>query len=212
MKTAEIIYRNSHGLSTTGLASLAGRVLFTTVLILGLGAIAVRAQDDHHSNEAKESEPPKTEIPKTLPGIWAAITEHQQELHHVLANNNLEDVHHVAFSIRDLTTALPDKSTKLSKDKKNNLKASVTRVDGLVKELDEAGDSGDSAAVAALVGKLDLELRGVEALYAAKDLKLPATTAAASKQTYVCPMHPDITSDKPGKCSMCGMALVKKDK
>lgn len=25
---------------------------------------------------------------------------------------------------------------------------------------------------------------------------------------YVCPMHPDITSDKPGKCSKCGMNLT----
>ncbi len=29
---------------------------------------------------------------------------------------------------------------------------------------------------------------------------------------YVCPMHPDVTSDKAGKCSKCGMALVKKEK
>jgi FtsP/CotA-like multicopper oxidase with cupredoxin domain len=26
--------------------------------------------------------------------------------------------------------------------------------------------------------------------------------------TYVCPMHPEVTSDKPGKCPKCGMALV----
>lgn len=25
--------------------------------------------------------------------------------------------------------------------------------------------------------------------------------------TYVCPMHPDQTADKPGKCSVCGMYL-----
>lgn len=29
---------------------------------------------------------------------------------------------------------------------------------------------------------------------------------------YSCPMHPDVTSDKSGKCSKCGMALEKKDK
>lgn len=28
---------------------------------------------------------------------------------------------------------------------------------------------------------------------------------------YSCPMHPQITSDKPGNCSICGMALVKVD-
>lgn len=27
---------------------------------------------------------------------------------------------------------------------------------------------------------------------------------------YVCPMHPDVTSDTAGKCSKCGMALVAK--
>jgi CopA family copper-resistance protein len=34
---------------------------------------------------------------------------------------------------------------------------------------------------------------------------------AAEKETYVCPMHPEVTSDKPGKCPKCGMTLEKKD-
>jgi hypothetical protein len=29
-------------------------------------------------------------------------------------------------------------------------------------------------------------------------------------QTYICPMHPEIVSDKPGSCPKCGMALVLK--
>ena len=28
---------------------------------------------------------------------------------------------------------------------------------------------------------------------------------------YTCPMHPEIISDKLGKCPKCGMDLVKKD-
>jgi len=28
--------------------------------------------------------------------------------------------------------------------------------------------------------------------------------------TYTCPMHPEVTSDKPGDCPKCGMALVEK--
>lgn len=35
------------------------------------------------------------------------------------------------------------------------------------------------------------------------ELKAPVKTT----QAYACPMHPDVTSDKAGKCSKCGMAL-----
>jgi hypothetical protein len=30
------------------------------------------------------------------------------------------------------------------------------------------------------------------------------------KYVYTCPMHPEIITDKPGKCPKCGMTLVKK--
>jgi hypothetical protein len=31
------------------------------------------------------------------------------------------------------------------------------------------------------------------------------------KIQYTCTMHPEVLSDKPGKCSKCGMTLVKKE-
>jgi YHS domain-containing protein len=33
---------------------------------------------------------------------------------------------------------------------------------------------------------------------------------AETKDVYTCPMHPDVTSDQPGKCAKCGMNLEKK--
>gem|GEM_PF-5431714 len=27
---------------------------------------------------------------------------------------------------------------------------------------------------------------------------------------YTCPMHPEISADQPGNCSICGMTLIKK--
>jgi len=39
----------------------------------------------------------------------------------------------------------------------------------------------------------------------------PAEAAPAEAASHVCPMHPDITSDKPGACSECGMDLVKQE-
>lgn len=37
----------------------------------------------------------------------------------------------------------------------------------------------------------------------------PEATSAAGV-VYTCPMHPEVTSNKPGKCPKCGMNLVKK--
>lgn len=40
----------------------------------------------------------------------------------------------------------------------------------------------------------------------------PATknqTMAATK-TYTCSMHPEVISDKPGKCPKCGMELIER--
>jgi len=35
-------------------------------------------------------------------------------------------------------------------------------------------------------------------------------TPAAGAVVYTCPMHPEVTSDKPGKCPKCNMDLVVK--
>jgi hypothetical protein len=44
----------------------------------------------------------------------------------------------------------------------------------------------------------------------AKDTLPKGKTDSAMKTVYTCPMHPDVTSDKPGKCPKCGMTLVVK--
>ena len=37
------------------------------------------------------------------------------------------------------------------------------------------------------------------------------TTTAKKVQQYTCPMHPEVITNKPGKCPKCGMTLVKKE-
>ena len=36
-----------------------------------------------------------------------------------------------------------------------------------------------------------------------------STADSQDDEFYVCPMHPDVTSDKPGKCPKCAMTLVR---
>lgn len=36
--------------------------------------------------------------------------------------------------------------------------------------------------------------------------------AAPMADTYTCPMHPEVVKNAPGKCPICGMNLVKKER
>jgi hypothetical protein len=52
------------------------------------------------------------------------------------------------------------------------------------------------------------------------DAAAPVSVAEAAKAAgeaeataiYACPMHPEVTSETPGKCPKCGMTLIKRDK
>jgi hypothetical protein len=57
-------------------------------------------------------------------------------------------------------------------------------------------------------------LFGAESLYFAQVVITQQTTSAQTKKRvrfqYVCPMHEDVTSNKPGKCPKCKMKLEKR--
>ena len=41
-----------------------------------------------------------------------------------------------------------------------------------------------------------------------KEKKEMHESEMVEEQKYVCPMHPDQVSDKPGNCPICGMKMV----
>lgn len=44
-----------------------------------------------------------------------------------------------------------------------------------------------------------------------QDKTKESTSVSGEKIVYTCTMHPEVISDKQGKCPMCGMELVKKE-
>ena len=59
---------------------------------------------------------------------------------------------------------------------------------------------------------LAILLTGATAGFAqtARDTVRKSKMVPASKTVYTCTMHPEVISDKPGKCPKCGMQLVAK--
>ena len=43
----------------------------------------------------------------------------------------------------------------------------------------------------------------------AQNVKQQEPTVQQQQVQYTCPMHPEVLSDEPGKCPICGMALVE---
>lgn len=175
--------------------------LITTLLTLAAGlwlTSATRAWAD------EEKEMP-TMIPATASAILQAISKEETNLDKTITDKKLEDVHHHAFAIRDLVSALPEKSSDLAAEKMAKLKANAKFVTALAGRLDESGDSKDQAATEANFKKLQGILKQIQALYPDS-----ATKSSAAMMQYTCPMHPEVVKDSPGKCPVCGMKLVVK--
>ena len=174
-----------------------------TALITSLLALAVSiwllpsalAAEEHEEHEGG-----KIKIPDTAAGILKEVKEHEQELGKIIADKKLDKVHEVAFEIRDLVKALPDKSKDLESEKLGKLKANAKFIASLADRLDKSGDANDQAGTEANFKKLQGLLKEIRSLY-------PDVAAAAQ---YTCPMHAEVVQDGPGNCSKCGMKLVAK--
>lgn len=62
----------------------------------------------------------------------------------------------------------------------------------------------------ALFDQVQIGDKGLFTIFVYKGLaKVTAFKPLKTKTIYACPMHPEETSGKPGKCAQCGMNLLK---
>lgn len=179
--------------------------LKTTLMAMALSAamglfswnlFAHEGHGDGHGNPS-HSKGEQMKIPHTVSGIWHEIQEHKDQLAKIIKDRKLADVHKVAFEIRDYAKALPEKSKDLSAEKMTRLQSAVKQIEKLASDLDSTGDAGDQSGTEANFKKLEGALKLIDTQYPAEMLK------SKEMSEYSCPMHPEVVSDKPGKCSKC---------
>ncbi len=125
--------------------------LCAAIGLMGFTATALAAEKEE-----------KVKIPDTAEGIFKAIHEHHTELADTVKNKKLADVHHHAFAIRDLASALP---AKAAADKKKQVEGAAKNISKLADDLDKAGDDGKQAETEALLKKLDGVIKVLEAQF-----------------------------------------------
>jgi hypothetical protein len=83
----------------------------------------------------------------------------------------------------------------------------------VVEKFTASGDDGftisntNAATFKSCIASFTVKGKTVSAKFKAENAK---TASAAGAKIYTCSMHPEVKSDKPGKCSKCGMDLIEK--
>ncbi|RYF85877.1 MAG: hypothetical protein EOO03_12625, partial [Chitinophagaceae bacterium] len=86
---------------------------------------------------------------------------------------------------------------KEMRDISKEMKSTVTEMKGLVQQMKGTDDETDEEA---------------RDEHNHEDMNMDNTDSAKAetKVMYTCPMHPEVQSDKPGKCPKCSMTMVRK--
>lgn len=144
---------------------LSSIMLSTSILIVPVFSFA--HGDEHHATTQKEQQ----KIPEKAEDIWKAIDTEVSALKQSIDKNELKNVHHHAFSIRDLVNALPEHSPMLSADQIKQVKANAKFVATLADRLDESGDKNDKNGTQANFEKLKKVLETLRKQYPSTQTK-----------------------------------------
>ena len=106
------------------------------------------------SAQIQALEEASVQVPATTSAIWQVIDQRTATLQKLIQAGTLNEVHHHAFAIRDLTAALLTHENNLTPEQRKELEAQVRFVATLAQRLDVNGDSNDRAGAASNFSKL----------------------------------------------------------
>ena len=147
-------------------ATCIGVALLTSQMAMPRLGLAMEEHGDHHEMAAKPAA-----AGESLAAVWRDVKTHEAELGQLVGSKKLEQVHEVAFAIRDLVATLPAKSQQLSAEQQTKLNGNVKFVATLAGRLDASGDANDQAATEAGFKQLQSVLASIEGIYPAEALK-----------------------------------------
>ena len=130
------------------------------------------------------------EIPDTAGAIMAEVDEHLEALENVVAGGKLDQVHEIAFMVRDMLVALPGKLGALPPDISASLESALGKIGQQAELLDKYGDAGNVAQTKAVLGKFKAEIEGIKKLLAGHLSAAGAATPDAIKmaKNEICPI------------------------
>ena len=182
------------------------KTLMLVVPLFGLALMGEARSEEHHGEKNEGAHGGKKEevkIPETFADAMATIENKRDAIANLIATGKLDKLHVEGEVIKKIADSL---AKLASKEDSGVAKADLREVNLAAKALaatygplDEAGDDGKKEEAQKVFDEMKKLIE-----------TLKKFTKSNSTAIWTCPMHPDVTSGKPGGCPKCGMALVKK--
>jgi len=121
---------------------------------------------------------------------WADIQSQVTDLAQLVKEKRLDEVHPVAFEIRDLVRTLPDQSRALAPASQKKLEGQVRIIDRLAEQLDKYADAGNQQGTIRQQQALLKALGAIKAFYPAGSLTVRVTGPVGSskdRELYLTP-------------------------
>ena len=133
------------------------------MILLGglmISSVSLMAHEGHEKEHAESNDQSAN-----LSATWHEIKEHEKKLEETIKAGKLEEVHEIAFSIRDLTKSLFEESKGHPGIPVGMLMVNINQVAAIAESLDEYGDASDKQKTEAEFEKLKSILNAIEKQY-----------------------------------------------